>query len=30
LRRTSLPVTAWPLLVEKWLHTIKVMPSAEQ
>ena len=30
LRRTSQPVTAWPLLVEKWLHTIKVMPSAAQ
>jgi len=30
LRRTALPVTAWPLLVEKWLHTIKVMPSAAQ
>jgi acetyl esterase/lipase len=30
LRRTSLPVTAWPLLVEKWLHTIKVFPSTTQ
>jgi len=30
LRRTSQPVTAWPLLVEKWLHTIKVMPNAAQ
>lgn len=30
LRRTSLPVTAWPLLVEKWLQTIKVMPSGAQ
>lgn len=30
LRRTSLPVTAWPLLVEKWLQTIKVMPNAAQ
>ena len=28
LRRTSQPVTAWPLLVEKWLHTIKVLPTA--
>ena len=28
LRRTALPVTAWPLLVEKWLHTIKMMPNA--
>jgi acetyl esterase/lipase len=30
LRRTALPVTAWPLLVEKWLQTIKVMPNAAQ
>lgn len=30
LRRTSQPVTAWPLLVEKWLHTIKVMTNAAQ
>ena len=30
LRRTDLPVTAWPLLVEKWLHTIKMVPSAAQ
>ena len=30
LRRTDLPVTAWPLLVEKWLHTIKVMPTSAQ
>jgi acetyl esterase/lipase len=30
LRRTDLPVTAWPLLVEKWLHTIKMLPSAVQ
>jgi acetyl esterase/lipase len=30
LRRTSLPVTAWPLLVEKWLHTIKILASAGQ
>ncbi len=30
LRRTSQPVTAWPLLVEKWLQTIKVMPNAAQ
>jgi acetyl esterase/lipase len=30
LRRTSLPVTAWPLLVEKWLQTIKMMPNAAQ
>lgn len=25
LRRTELPVTAWPEEVEKWLHTIKVL-----
>ncbi len=30
LRRTALPVTAWPLLVEKWLQTIKVMANAAQ
>ena len=30
LRRTALPVTAWPLLVEKWLQTIKVMSTAAQ
>jgi len=30
LRRTELPVTAWPLLVEKWLQTIKVLPNAAQ
>jgi acetyl esterase/lipase len=30
LRRTELPVTAWPLLVEKWLQTIKVMPNIAQ
>ena len=23
----ALPVTAWPVEVEKWLHTIKVLPS---
>ena len=27
LRRTALPVTTWPVEVEKWLHTIKVLPS---
>jgi acetyl esterase/lipase len=27
LRRTELPVTAWPKLVESWLQTIKVLPS---
>ena len=25
LRRTELPVTAWPQLVETWLHTIKIL-----
>jgi acetyl esterase/lipase len=28
LRRTALPVTAWPALVETWLHTIKILPPA--
>lgn len=27
LRRTNLPVTAWPQLVEVWLHTIKMLPE---
>ncbi len=27
LRRTALPMTAWPKLVETWLHTIKVLPA---
>jgi acetyl esterase/lipase len=27
LRRTDLPVTGWPQLVETWLHTIQVLPS---
>jgi hypothetical protein len=27
LRRTALPVTAWPKAVETWLRTIKVMPE---
>ena len=26
LRRTSLPVTTWPHLVEVWLHTIQMLP----
>ena len=30
LRRTDLPITAWPELVETWLHTIKVLPAAGQ
>jgi acetyl esterase/lipase len=29
LRRTDLPVTGWPQLVETWLHTIKVLPSQQ-
>ena len=28
LRRSELPVTNWPLLVEGWLRTIRVVPSA--
>ena len=27
LRRTEKPVTAWPQEVEKWLHTIKILPA---
>jgi acetyl esterase/lipase len=27
LRRTALPVTAWPQFVETWLHTIKMVPT---
>jgi acetyl esterase/lipase len=27
LRRTELPVTAWPWLVETWLRTIKILPA---
>jgi acetyl esterase/lipase len=27
LRRTELPVTAWPKEVETWLHTIKMLPA---
>ena len=30
LRRTELPVTAWPQLVETWLHTIQVLPPASR
>jgi acetyl esterase/lipase len=26
LRRTELPVTSWPQEVEKWLHTIGILP----
>ncbi len=29
LRRTALPVTAWPQLVETWLKTIKILPAHE-
>ena len=29
LRRTGLPVTDWPKLVETWLHTIHVLPSGD-
>jgi len=28
LRRTALPVTAWPQLVETWLRTIQVLPPS--
>ena len=27
LRRTALPITNWPQLVESWLHTIKMLPE---
>jgi len=27
LRRTALPVTAWPQALETWLHTINVLPG---
>ncbi len=30
LRPTNLPVTHWPKLVETWLHTIQVLPTAVQ
>lgn len=30
LRRTALPITTWPGLVETWLHTIKILPSNAQ
>lgn len=29
LRRTELPVTSWPLLVETWLHTIHVVAASQ-
>jgi len=28
LRRTALPVTAWPQLVETWLRTIQILPAS--
>jgi acetyl esterase/lipase len=28
LRRTDLPITAWPKLVETWLRTIKTLPGS--
>ncbi len=28
LRRTELPITGWPRLVETWLHTIQILPSS--
>ncbi len=28
LRRTAVPVTAWPQLVETWLGTIQILPSS--
>jgi acetyl esterase/lipase len=28
LRRTELPVTGWPRLVETWLHTIQILSAA--
>jgi acetyl esterase/lipase len=30
LRRTALPVTAWPLAVETWLRTIRILPAARR
>ncbi len=29
LRRTELPVTGWPRLVETWLHTIQILPTSK-
>ena len=28
LRRTTLPVTTWPLSVETWLHTLHILPDS--
>jgi acetyl esterase/lipase len=30
LRRTELPVTGWPQLVETWLHTIQILPTGSR
>jgi acetyl esterase/lipase len=30
LRRTELPVTAWPQLMETWLRTIQILPAASR
>ena len=30
LRRTELPITAWPQLVELWLHTVRALPASKQ
>ena len=30
LRRTELPVTRWPELVETWLHTIRMLPPGSR
>jgi len=30
LRRTTLPVTTWPQRVETWLHTIQILPPAQE
>jgi acetyl esterase/lipase len=30
LRRTALPVTAWPASVETWLRTIKILPPSRE
>jgi acetyl esterase/lipase len=29
LRRTPLPITVWPQLVETWLHTIQILSAAQ-
>jgi acetyl esterase/lipase len=30
LRRTELPITAWPQLVELWLHAVRALPASKQ